>query len=918
MSDVFQPGPANAQIGPASSLADQMRQPWVPPSTPPFLRSWLICGRIPYSPVSKAGDPVAGIRTGIETDFLTNYSDEGAARPTAGVEEAISDTRSEGAPARLPGGVKVTWTPYTSPTDAIDFTKVYTDGQTSNCVAYAYTTVTSDAPDDLMMTVGSDDAVRVWLNGKAVHTHVIGRGVSPDDDIVSVHLNQGVNTVLVKVVNAGGGWGFALRFAHAADLGKTLFRPWVAPETPDHKIVVTTAPAVNNAIPVEVAILAAGGKVVDTKRSTLGVPVTFNAGSWPSGAYEARCVPTFADGEKPIAYMELYHGDALAAARRLVATAPSNAQTETELTHAVLADLIRSKIGDPAAVQSLSGGDAAGIASPLMEWEEIQSKSQVRPNGFVRFAYRDPIDDSPQFGRAYLPPDYTPKKKWPMVVILHGANGDNPPYVGWAGGWGIDARHSGDAEIYHVIQVEPMGRFNSFYRGLGEQDVLRCIQMAKSRFSVDDDRVYLGGISMGGAGTWEMSSRHPELFAAVSPNLGVFDYHVNTPASVAAKLSPRELYFLEAGSTLTQVESLLTTPVFVNHGDADPVISVDQSRYAVRMLQRWGYDVRYWEHPGGGHGDFNTAPQVYPWFLRHTRVSNPTKVRVRAANVKTAAAHWVRILANTEPYQMITAEAEVVGPNRIKLSTVNASAVALSPAGPMIDPSKPIAVNWNGVDEAPAKLVSGVLNYYAKDYQPAKGDKNAVIAGPLSDFSNTPYALVVGTQSSDPAMKEACRQIANDYVARWQRAQHCSPRVFVDTEMTDEDIARYSLYLIGGADANAVTAKLAKQLPLQAGKSAITIAGRTLTTPEDTAYKAIFPNPRNPERYVRISGAASAAGMTALSKIPDDVYDFGVIDSTTGQPIACGVFDTHWRCTEAGTLLGKDAVRPAPQGPRAP
>jgi hypothetical protein len=517
MPEAFSPCPANAQIGSPASFDDQMRQPWVPESSPPFLRSWLICGRFPIRPKSEGQDILATLRTGIDTNYLKNYPDEGAVRPAAKTEEP------------LPGAGKAAWTPYTSPTDVIDFTQIYTDRQTNNCMAYAYTTITSRTPDDAMMMVGSDDAVRVWLNGKLVHTNVATRGVFPDNDIVSVHLNQGVNTILVKVVNGGGGWGFALRLAHAVDPGNTLFRPWVAPETPDHKIVVTTAPATNNAIPVEVAILAAGGKIVDSRRSTLGVPVTFNAGAWPSGAYEARCIPTFANGEKPIAHLGLYHGDALAAARRLVATAPSNGQTEAELTHTMLADLIRSKIGDPAAAQSLSNEDAGGVVSPLMEWEEIQSKSQVRPGGFVRFAYRDPIDDSPQFCQAYLPPDYTPKKKWPMVVILHGANFDNPPTIGWAGGWGIGSRHSDRADIYHIIELEPIGRFNSFYRGMGEQDVLRCMQMAKERFSVDDDRVYLGGISMGGSGTWQMGSRHPELFAAISPNLGVFDYHVNTP-----------------------------------------------------------------------------------------------------------------------------------------------------------------------------------------------------------------------------------------------------------------------------------------------------------------------------------------------------------------------------------------------------
>jgi len=47
----------------------------------------------------------------------------------------------------------------------------------------------------------------------------------------------------------------------------------------------------------------------------------------------------------------------------------------------------------------------------------------------VRLAWRDDVDDSPQFARAHLPPDYDPAREWPMVVVLHGYNPDNPPYI---------------------------------------------------------------------------------------------------------------------------------------------------------------------------------------------------------------------------------------------------------------------------------------------------------------------------------------------------------------------------------------------------------------------------------------------------------------------------------------------------------
>ena len=48
---------------------------------------------------------------------------------------------------------------------------------------------------------------------------------------------------------------------------------------------------------------------------------------------------------------------------------------------------------------------------------------------------------------------------------------------------------------------------------------------ARKLFSVDDNRVYLTGESMGGWGTWNVATRHPELFAAIAPVFGGVDYH---------------------------------------------------------------------------------------------------------------------------------------------------------------------------------------------------------------------------------------------------------------------------------------------------------------------------------------------------------------------------------------------------------
>ncbi len=85
-----------------------------------------------------------------------------------------------------------------------------------NRVAYLKTRVWVDQQQLARAEIGSDDSIKMWLNGKLVHTNEVGRGVTPGDDIVEVTLTKGWNDVLLKIINGVGGWGACLRFRSLA------------------------------------------------------------------------------------------------------------------------------------------------------------------------------------------------------------------------------------------------------------------------------------------------------------------------------------------------------------------------------------------------------------------------------------------------------------------------------------------------------------------------------------------------------------------------------------------------------------------------------------------------------------------------------------------------------------------------------
>jgi HEAT repeat protein len=116
-------------------------------------------------------------------------------------------------PPELPDAAHVEWTPLAVNNHANPwvFDLARAIGGESRCV-YAKTSVWSDKQQEARLEIGSDDGVKAWLNGKLVHSNLAYRVVTPGEDKVAVTLDQGWNTLLLKIVQGGDGWGFCAGF----------------------------------------------------------------------------------------------------------------------------------------------------------------------------------------------------------------------------------------------------------------------------------------------------------------------------------------------------------------------------------------------------------------------------------------------------------------------------------------------------------------------------------------------------------------------------------------------------------------------------------------------------------------------------------------------------------------------------------
>ena len=123
---------------------------------------------------------------------------------------SVSDVYEHVFPAEPPLAGEVEWKPLpisdTSRPWVFDLEQ--TLGGSDRCI-YARTWVWSDADRAARLVAGSDDAIKIWLGDELVHANEVYRGHQPFEDQVPVKLRRGWNRLIVKVVQAGGSWGFS-------------------------------------------------------------------------------------------------------------------------------------------------------------------------------------------------------------------------------------------------------------------------------------------------------------------------------------------------------------------------------------------------------------------------------------------------------------------------------------------------------------------------------------------------------------------------------------------------------------------------------------------------------------------------------------------------------------------------------------
>ena len=156
------------------------------------------------------------IRINTGADFIQEWhiigpfpAEEGKNFEKVFAPETVIDLEAE-YPGR--GGITAAWQKVEAKDDVIWFNEIFE--QKEDGIAYGYCRVESPDDREVLIYAGSDDGIKIFLNGEQVWANPSYRGLRKDQDRVRVKLKKGWNNLLVKVAQGMGGWGYCIRISN--------------------------------------------------------------------------------------------------------------------------------------------------------------------------------------------------------------------------------------------------------------------------------------------------------------------------------------------------------------------------------------------------------------------------------------------------------------------------------------------------------------------------------------------------------------------------------------------------------------------------------------------------------------------------------------------------------------------------------
>jgi predicted peptidase len=214
-------------------------------------------------------------------------------------------------------------------------------------------------------------------------------------------------------------------------------------------------------------------------------------------------------------------------------------------------------------------------------------------HGFITKTFKGKDGDSKYV--VFVPHDYKADKEYPVILFLHGAGerGDDGLKPVKQGIGNAIKFKDGEKKFPCFVIFPQCSAKGTWKAGGPDADrALAILDEMQKTYKIDNKRIYLTGLSLGGMGTWSLAAADPERWAAIVPICG--------------------------GGDLATASKIKDIPCWCFLGSNDSPKLADSTRGMVEAMKKAGGNPRYTEFPYVGHNSWDPAyatQELYPWLL---------------------------------------------------------------------------------------------------------------------------------------------------------------------------------------------------------------------------------------------------------------------------------------------------------------
>lgn len=524
--------------------------------------------------------------------------------------------------------------------------------------------------------------------------------------------------------------------------------------------------------------------------------------------------------------------------------------------------------------------------------------------GFFWRGYETAFSPDPEIYSVYVPQWYDDSKKWPLIVSLHGGSSNHNVWMAGLLGHELSSKEyranfrtpfTALVQEDEAIIAAPQGLGQNHWMGEAQKDVQDVINDVRTYYNIDDNKIFINGLSNGAVATFKIGLENAWRFAAVLPMSGLVDW-TSHAAGGGADMS--ETLVLKNESALTIAENAFNTKVIVTHGAKDPGFDVSQPRQFAARLKKLGIPFVYNEVQNIGHHTTHILwrnMRILKYIREITRPETVNEVRLVMTTERSPRQFWVVLEDRINHLSPGRIRAVVEPSGDVTVETANTARFTLILTEAPIKGTPKIIVDGTVVRLGPYAVIDRITLNAVTDqegrvsWEPWDGRtqerKRAKLSGPLGDVAWEPQVHVFGTQVEEDTeiLKRAAILGARSWTRDPEFTQVRHP-VVADTALTPELVRERALVLYGNAKNNTVLKEIGAKLPIPIGEDYIEIRGKRLTG-KDVGTKFICPNPLRPNRYLVVMAGVSAEAVERGGNLPLFLPDYIVYNRNFKDPV---------------------------------